>query len=191
MAPKRCRILGTPLLVGGLTDVPYPGLVVGQAPGRDEHEEGCPFVGAAGSFLRVRLEKLLGADSQKVFMTNAYGWCPKCSDDVQTPTREMVNSAENQRRFKRDVAKCGDSVRAILAVGQVAVEAVTCQRFNDMDDVLCESSYPTCDGVLPAGIPVLPVYHPSYMLRRGGLTAQEYPEWRERILEWRKLICSA
>jgi uracil-DNA glycosylase len=49
--------------------VPCGGMIVGEAPGSDEDENGIPFSGASGEFLRQQL-KDFGLDPKTLFITN-------------------------------------------------------------------------------------------------------------------------
>jgi uracil-DNA glycosylase family 4 len=181
---------GVPLVAG--TQPPYTGLIVGEAPGRDEHVKRCPFVGWAGSFLRGELANLLSRSKQeKVFLTNAFQQWPICSHRIQTPNQAMVNS--HQRLLKADISACAGP-KAILAVGRIALYAVTGnaaylnQRTWPMYKLVARTPYSSAPGLAQgaAAIPVIAVYHPRYV-RVQQHSALLQP-WRRSILKFGGLI---
>jgi uracil-DNA glycosylase len=71
---KKCRLcrlceLGAKQAVPGEGNPRAQVMFIGEAPGRDEDEQGRPFVGAAGKFLTQMLE-LAGYKREDVFITN-------------------------------------------------------------------------------------------------------------------------
>ena len=55
-------------------------MLIGEAPGRDEDEQGLPFVGRAGKLLD-RMLAAIGLDRSKVYITNVLNWRPPQNRD--------------------------------------------------------------------------------------------------------------
>ena len=55
-------------------------MLIGEAPGRDEDEQGLPFVGRAGQLLDKMLAAI-GLDRSKVYITNVLNWRPPQNRD--------------------------------------------------------------------------------------------------------------
>src|SRR5258706_3379452 len=55
-------------------------MLIGEAPGRDEDEQGLPFVGRAGQLLD-RMLAGIGLDRRKVYITNVLNWRPPQNRD--------------------------------------------------------------------------------------------------------------
>jgi DNA polymerase len=133
-------------------------LLVGEAPGEQEDEQGEPFVGAAGQLLDRMLAALgltRAADGpqrpeQRVYIANTLKCRPPRN---RNPTAEEMASCEPF--LVRQVQLLGP--RLILALGRFAVQA------------LLRSDEPI--GKLRGrvhhyeGVPVIVSYHPAYLLR--------------------------
>ncbi len=69
-------------LVIGDGDADAEILFIGEAPGKNEDEQGLPFVGAAGKFLNEMLESI-GMDRSKVYITNIVKYRPPNNRDPE------------------------------------------------------------------------------------------------------------
>jgi uracil-DNA glycosylase family 4 len=147
---QKCRLHQTRTQVVFGTGNPDADLVfVGEAPGRDEDRQGEPFVGAAGQLL-TRIIQAMDLTRDQVYMMNVI----KCRPP-------------NNRNPKPDeVAACRPILeaqlaclkpRVICALGTFAAQTLLQTdesisrlrgRFHHVDD-----------------IPVMPTYHPAYLLR--------------------------
>lgn len=65
-----------------------PLMIIGEAPGAEEDEQGMPFVGRSGKLINEEL-KLLGIDRNKVYVSNIVNWRPP---ENRTPTFEEINT---------------------------------------------------------------------------------------------------
>ncbi len=61
-------------------------MFIGEAPGREEDEQGIPFVGRAGELLDKMLNSIQ-LNREKVYITNAINWRPP---DNRTPTDDEI-----------------------------------------------------------------------------------------------------
>ena len=132
-------------------------LFVGEAPGADEDRLGEPFVGAAGQLL-TKIITAMGQTRDTVFIANVL----KCRPNP--PPGEL----DNRKPRPDEMATCLPYLReqiqliqprVIVALGGTAVEGlfsmsdaqITRRRGNWMDFL---------------GTPVMPTFHPSYVLRQ-------------------------
>ena len=124
-------------------------LFIGEAPGADEDEQGLAFVGRAGQLLTKMIEAM-GFRRDEVFIANILKCRPP---DNRQPTPEEM--AVCIPFLKRQIALL--KPRVIVALGATAVKGlletqtgITKLRgiWQDLD-----------------GIPVMPTYHPAYLLR--------------------------
>lgn len=119
---RECPLVDRPFVPGegpAQTDL----VVVGQAPGDQEVNQGKPFAGPAGVDLRRALASL-DVDSEKVHFTNTVlchpGKDKRTRRDKSPPAKAI---AACQERLKREIE--GTGARWILAVGTVAAKGVT------------------------------------------------------------------
>ena len=66
-------------------------MIVGEAPGKEEDEQGIPFVGRAGKLLNLFLESI-GVSWKSVFITNTVKCRPP---DNRNPMIEEINACSN------------------------------------------------------------------------------------------------
>lgn len=154
---------------------PSLGMIVGEAPGREEVEQGRPFVGRSGKLLETAL-RAVGVTRESVFVTNIVKELPLDSEEkIRRPTQEEIEAW--MPILQGEIANCAPA--AILALGRTAAKALT-----GYDD-------------LPFGSKVGNVYvawHPAYVLRRGGVTqftfalGGRHGEWLQQIRPWAEAI---
>lgn len=156
-------------------------MIIGEAPGAEEDRTGKPFVGRAGQVLDRMLESIgrsRGAADPKeaVYISNIIFWRPPGN---RTPT-------------PAEVAACLPLVKAhiglvqpvaILALGGPATHALT-GRTDPMKALRGRWLTTEVHGV---SIPVLPTYHPAYLLRT---PAQKAHVWKD-LLDFSHHIKSA
>lgn len=75
-------------LVHGYGPVPCDVMLIGEAPGAEEEQEGRPFVGKSGQLLQRALQDA-GLNYEQVYITNIYKYRPP---DNRTPTEEEIQS---------------------------------------------------------------------------------------------------
>ncbi|MBX4336090.1 uracil-DNA glycosylase [Bartonella raoultii] len=131
-----------------------PLMLIGEAPGREEDIQGIPFVGKAGILLNKILASI-GLTRQDVYITNTIPWRPPGN---RTPT-------------PREIALCRPFVerhiqlatpRVIIALGGVAAQFLT-KTQNGI--IRTRGKWLTYIGEDEAKIPVMPTFHPAYLLR--------------------------
>lgn len=129
-------------------------LVVGEAPGQTEDEQGRPFIGKAGQFLRSKLESLGIELDEDAWTTNALICRPpgnKTPDEKQIEyCRPNLLNTIRQRQ-----------PQVILTLGRSALASILASYWRDLGPLERWTGWQ---------IPVerhwiCPTYHPSYLLR--------------------------
>lgn len=126
-------------------------MLVGEAPGQDEDEEGVPFVGVSGQLLNQVLQQT-GIDRNEIYITNAV----KCAtpDENTKPTKKEINLCRDY--LVSEIAKVKPKI--IVCLGAVALEAVLKRAgiTKLKNNVLFSEEF---------NAKVIPVWHPAYILR--------------------------
>jgi len=126
-------------------------LVIGEAPGHDEDQQGEPFVGRAGQLLNAML-RAAGLQREQVFIANILKCRPP---DNRDPKPEEVACCEPYLLRQIELIR----PRLILAVGRIAAQNL----LNTQTPIgkLRGEVHQFRD----TGIPVIATYHPAYLLR--------------------------
>lgn len=154
---------------GGSAEAPV--MVIGEAPGRDEDEQGLPFVGAAGQLLTNMLAAI-GLDRTKdVFITNILKCRPPGNRNPEAG--EIVTCIPLLHRQIGIIAP-----KAILLLGRIAAHALL-----EMNDSIAKMR----SRVLAFNdIPVMVIYHPAALLRNAQY---KRPAW-EDLKQFQSLLAS-
>ena len=124
-------------------------VMVGEAPGREEDQKGEPFVGEAGRLLD-RILLAMGMQRADVYICNVLKCRPP---DNRDPQPEEVATCETF--LVRQIAAIKPQV--IVGLGRFAVQSLL-QSKVPISRIRGEwQSY--------QGIPLMPTYHPAYLLR--------------------------
>lgn len=124
-------------------------LLVGEAPGREEDQQGEPFVGEAGRLLD-RILFAMGLRREEVYICNVLKCRPPHNRD---PLPEEIATCETF--LVRQVAAVKPQV--IVALGRFAVQSLL-QNKTPISRLRGDwQSY--------QGVPLMPTYHPAYLLR--------------------------
>jgi len=147
---RRCRLhTGRQQIVFGTGNPKAKLVFVGEAPGEEEDLQGRPFVGKAGQLL-TKMIQAMGLTREEVYITNII----KC------------RPPQNRNPLPDEIAECRPFLDAqlnllrpkvICALGSFAAQ--TLLRTQDKISQL-RGRFHDCDG-----IPVMPTYHPAYLLR--------------------------
>lgn len=150
---QRCALAaGRTKIVFGTGDPCAELVFAGEGPGQEEDRQGLPFVGAAGKLLN-RMIQAMGYQRPEVYIANIVKCRPPNNrnpepDEIATCVPFLIRQIEII------------APRAIVALGGVATQTLlqTTEpvsrlrgRFHDLH-----------------GIPVMPTYHPAYLLRNAG-----------------------
>lgn len=137
-------------------------LFVGEAPGKDEDEQGLAFVGRAGKLLTKMIEAM-GFAREDVFIANINKCRPP---ENRTPTREEMDTC--LPFLKRQIATLKPKV--IIAMGATAVDGLVPlpegQTISKVRGEWLEFE----------GIPLMPTYHPAYLLYNPKM---KHPVWED------------
>ena len=139
-------------------------LIIGEGPGATEVVMGRPFVGVAGQLLRRTL--LLGVE-HKVFISNLVACRPLQGSTNRPPT-------------DHEVAVCHPRLKALIAIlrPQMIIALGRCPQTYLMpqavrNEVSAQSLLePDIAPLASKGCVSLPLYHPSFICRRGGEAAR-------------------
>lgn len=129
---------------------PHPELLfVGEAPGADEDLQGLPFVGRSGALLTKMITNL-GLSREEVFIANIIK-CRPPANRTPTPTERETCIPYLEAQIERLRPK------VIVALGATALRGL----------LRSEDEISRCRGVWHEfkGIPLMPTFHPSYLLR--------------------------
>lgn len=148
---KRCRLCeGRTKIVFGQGSAGAELMFVGEAPGADEDASGLAFVGRAGQLLTDMIEKGMKMNRADVFIANVI----KCRPPGNRPpeTDEVLTCQPFLEAQIKAIKP-----RAIVALGATAARFMA--RTADPISRL-RGRFASWDG-----IPVMPTYHPAYLLR--------------------------
>lgn len=137
-------------------------MLIGEAPGADEDAQGEPFVGRAGKLLDSMLAAI-GMSREQVFIANILKCRPPNNEN---PTPEQAGKCRPYLDRQIELIQ----PRAILALGAVAAHNLLNVEtpIGRLRGVVHEMS--------GSGIPVIPTYHPAYLLRRPQGKAQAFED---------------
>lgn len=160
----RCRLhAGRTNLVFGVGSPEALVMFIGEGPGAEEDEQGEPFVGRAGQLL-TQIIKAMGYAREQVYIANVV----KC------------RPPGNRNPEPDEIAACSPFLRAqiaairprvIVALGKFAAQTLLRTdtpisrlrgRFHQLD-----------------GVPVMPTFHPSYLLRNQAAKREVWEDMKQ------------
>lgn len=136
-------------------------MLVGEAPGRDEDEQGLPFVGRSGQLLD-KIFASIGLDEKTLYISNIVNWRPPGN---RNPTQEEVTIC--LPLIERHIALKAPDI-LILAGGVSAQSLLRSQT----GITRLRGQWQTYALKNPDGsesgktLPCLPIFHPSFLLRQ-------------------------
>ncbi len=140
-------------------------LVLGEAPGVEEDKEGRPFVGPAGRlldrmFAAIGLSRGAADPARALYITNVMPWRPPQNRDPDAQEIAMM------RPFvERHIALADPEI--IVVMGNTPCAALLGVRgITKLRGVWAEAS----------GRPVLPMFHPAYLLRQPGFKREAWAD---------------
>jgi len=139
-------------------------MLVGEAPGRDEDEQGLPFIGRSGKLLD-RMLAAIGLDRSSVYIANVIPWRPPGN---RTPTPQEI--AICLPFIERHIALAAPDV--LVCLGGPSAQTLLNQRDGILRLRGRWFDY-DCNGRV---IPALATLHPAYLLRQ---PAQKKLAWRD------------
>lgn len=134
-------------------------LFIGEGPGEEEDRQGLAFVGAAGQLL-TRLIKRMGYTRDEVFIANIVKCRPP---NNRKPLPEEMQACLPY--LERQIAVLSPKVMVLL--GATALEALVSSdiRISKARGKWLDYHATGRSAVADKGIPVMPTFHPSYLLR--------------------------
>ena len=151
---RRCKLQkGRTNIVFGEGDPKAVLLFVGEGPGSEEDQQGRPFVGAAGQLLTDIIEKGMKLKRADVYICNIVKCRPPGNRNPEPDEVEAcIGFVKEQIRAIKP--------KVIVTLGNVPTQNLlnTKQGITKMRGVWQEYD----------GIPVMPTFHPSYLLRSPG-----------------------
>ncbi|MGB9894083.1 MAG: uracil-DNA glycosylase, partial [Candidatus Saccharicenans sp.] len=127
-------------------------MFVGEAPGRDEDLQGRPFVGRAGQLL-TKIIQAMGFSRDEVYIANVIKCRPP---ENRTPKPDEIKACSPYLLKQIELIR----PKVIVALGKVAAEFLL-QTSKSMSEI--RGSFGEFQG-----IPVMPTFHPSYLVRNEG-----------------------
>lgn len=132
-------------------------LVVGDSPWLNEVREGRPFCGAAGAFLD-RIFRRLGKSRSEFLLANSI-WCKPLNLGWTDHPERFPEAAMALAHCRPHLDELIDRFqpKVIVTLGGVAMLRVLgCTGLNTRQGYVCSSAY---------GIPVVPTFHPSFVMQ--------------------------
>ena len=162
-------------VVFGVGNIDAQLMFVGEAPGADEDAQGEPFVGAAGQLL-TKIIQAAGLSRADVYIANIL----KCRPD--TPGQSSGNRKPTPEEMQTCIPYLHEQIdlirpKVIVALGGTATEGL-----------LGKSGITKLRGNWHEyrGIPMMPTYHPSYLLRNQAIT-EKRKVWEDILAVMEKL----
>jgi uracil-DNA glycosylase family 4 len=124
-------------------------MFVGEAPGREEDEQGLPFVGAAGQLL-TKIIEAMGTTREEVYIVNTVACRPP---ENRNPEPEEVAAC---RPFLQEQIRLV-APRVIVTLGTFATQAIL---GTDQPISVLRGRWQVAHGAR-----VMPTFHPAYLLR--------------------------
>jgi uracil-DNA glycosylase len=149
-------------VVFGVGNVHSSLMFVGEAPGADEDAQGEPFVGKAGQLL-TKIIQAMGLSRDTVYIANIL----KCRPDTpgQTAGNRKPTPAEMKTCLPHLLAQIEIiQPRVMVALGATAVEGLLGLTTGITK---LRGHFQTFQG-----IPVMPTYHPAYLLRNQAMAVK-------------------
>ena len=161
---QRCKLAhGRQHIVFGVGNPEAHLMFVGEGPGADEDAQGEPFVGAAGQLLTKMIQAMQLA-REEVYICNVVKCRPPGNRD---PEPDEVAACEPF--LKKQIAVV--QPRVIVALGKFAARVLTGEH----------TPITRLRGNLKhyQGIPVMPTYHPAYLLRDESRKREAWHDLKE------------
>jgi len=151
-------------------------MFVGEAPGADEDVQGEPFVGVAGQLL-TKIIQTMGLSRDSVYIANIL----KCRPD--TPGQTSGNRKPTPEEMQTCIPYLHEQIdiiqpKVLVALGGTAVEGLLGKTIGITRLRGNWREY--------RGIPLMPTYHPAYLLRNQSL-AEKRRVWEDMLQVMEKL----
>jgi DNA polymerase len=131
-------------------------MLIGEAPGRNEDEQGRPFVGAAGAFLNELLS-IAGLSRERVFITNVVKCRPPGNRD---PTQEEIDSCSPY--LNRQIAVIRP--KTIITLGRHSTSYIFRLAGRDFRSIMAVRGEFIKAKILGLDVRIMPTLHPAASL---------------------------
>ena len=163
-------------VVFGVGNINADLMFVGEAPGADEDEQAEPFVGKAGQLL-TKIIETTGLKRSEVYIANIL----KCRPD--TPGQTAGNRKPTTEEMETCIPYLHEQIdlirpKVIVALGGTAVEGLLGKTIGITKLRGTWKTY--------RGIPLMPTYHPAYLLRNQALS-EKRRIWEDMLQVMEKL----
>lgn len=163
-------------IVFGVGNIDSPLMFVGEAPGADEDEQGEPFVGKAGQLL-TKIIETMALKRGDVYIANIL----KCRPD--TPGQAYGNRKPTPDEMATCIPYLHEQIdlikpKVLVALGATAVEGLLGKTGGITK---LRGNWQTY-----RGIPLMPTYHPAYLLRNQALS-EKRRVWEDMLQVMEKL----
>lgn len=128
-------------------------MFIGEGPGRDEDIAGRPFVGEAGQLLTRIIENGIGIKREEVYICNVVKCRPPENRD---PEKNEINTCIPFLKKQIQIIR----PEAICTLGRIAARELLKRDFKITIERGRWQTY--------MNIPLMPTYHPAYILRNPG-----------------------
>ncbi|NEQ71968.1 MAG: uracil-DNA glycosylase [Okeania sp. SIO2C9] len=136
-------------------------MIIGEAPGQNEDEQGLPFVGRSGQLLDKILESVELSSDRHVYISNAIRCRPP---ENRTPTTQEIEAC---KPYLLEQIRLVDP-KIILLTGATAVKALTGEKRGITK---IRGQWLEWEGRL-----CMPIFHPAYLLRNPSREPGK-PKW--------------
>jgi DNA polymerase len=145
-------------VVFGVGDPRAPLMIIGEAPGKDEDEQGEPFVGRSGKLLDQVMQEELGVTRARVFIANTVKCRPPGNRD---PHPDEIAACNHWLESQLDLI----APKVVITLGNFATKLLLFGDPNAKQGItkLRGKTYPWRDGAV-----LVPTFHPAAVLRGGG-----------------------
>ncbi|MEM9025969.1 MAG: uracil-DNA glycosylase [Verrucomicrobiota bacterium] len=164
-------------VVFGVGNLDAEVFLCGEAPGADEEVQGEPFVGPAGQLLN-KILAAAGWTREQVYIGNIMNWRPDTGAAFgnRPPTDEELQFCLPYLKAQLEIIQ----PKVILALGKTAVKGLV---YPNQTVTMGQVHGKWHDF---EGIPVMPTYHPSYLLHNNTNRAKR-AVWEDVLLVMEKL----
>ena len=167
-------------VVFGVGPAPCNLMLIGEAPGADEDEQGIPFVGRAGQLLTKMLATVNIDRDKEAYIANI---CKCRPPENRNPEKEEAQACMH---WLQDQIKLVQP-KILVLVGAVAMKNMLGEEMPGI--TRSRGKWVTCEG-----IDTMIIFHPSYLLRNAS-SAVGSPKWQtwqdlkavKSALEYKKL----
>jgi len=134
-----------------------PILLLGEAPGATEDEQGIPFCGESGVMLDRMLESINISRKTNAYITNTVFWRPPAN---RRPTNTEVEICKPF--VEKHIALI--KPKLIILIGSTATTSLLGKKAAISE--IRQNNYPYINKYLSIAIPTTAIFHPAYLLRQ-------------------------